>query len=193
MLRLNPVAIGLAAVLVLSGCAAGLGGGLFTRQLDTRPGVVDSQTAARMISAYRASRGLGPVSVSPTLTRIASDHAAKMASMNRMAHVLPGQGSFKRRIASGGYRASLVAENVGAGYGSLETAIQRWKDSPSHDKNLLHPQITEIGIAVAHAPESRFKTYWSLVLAEPMSPQAAARSVTRSLVLARRQSPFGQL
>ena len=187
MFRLSRIALALAAVLLLAGCAASLGGGLFTRQLDTRPGVVDSQAAARMISAYRAGRGLGPVSVNPTLTRIAGDHATKMASMNRMAHVLPGQGSFKRRIASGGYRAALVAENVGAGYGTLETAIQRWKESPSHDENLLNPQVTEIGIAVAHAPESRFKTYWSLVLADPLSPQAATLGVPPGgLMVARR-------
>jgi len=183
MLRLSRLAIGLTALFLIAGCATNLGGGLFAGQLDTRPGAVDSRAAARMISAYRSERGLGAVTVNPTLTRIAADHATKMAATDTMAHVLPGEGSFKQRFTAGGYRASLVTENVGAGYQSLETAIQRWKDSPSHDRNLLHPRVTEIGIAVAHAPDSRYKSYWALVLADPQPARAATRGAPQSTLM----------
>ena len=71
-------------------------------------------------------------------------------------------------VKDGGYKASYAAENVGAGYDSLESAIKRWQASPGHNKNLLIPEITEMGIAVAYAPESRYKTYWALVMAAPL-------------------------
>ena len=51
------------APLVVAACTSNLGGGLLSRSLDTRPGVVDSATAARIISNYRATRGLGPVTI----------------------------------------------------------------------------------------------------------------------------------
>lgn len=150
----------------LSGCTA-ITGGMFSRGLETRPGVVDSRAAARMLSAYRLSRGLGPVRTNGTLDRIAAAQAKAMARADTLSHQVPGQPGFKQRIASGGYKATLVAENVGAGYKSLDSAIARWRASPSHDKNLLLPGVTEIGIAVAHVPESRYGSYWALVLAAP--------------------------
>ena len=160
------------APLLVAACASSSGGKLFSRSLDTLPGVVDSAAAARIISAYRASRGLGPVTVNATLTSLAADQARLMGRADTMAHVLPGQVKFKRRIALGGYKAAFVAENLGAGYQSLESAIKRWQASPSHDENLLLPQIKEIGIAVAHVPEGRYASYWALVLADPYRGRA---------------------
>lgn len=166
------IAAAIAVAVVLAGCTASTGG-LFKRPLAASAGQVDAAEAARIISAYRASRGLGRVTVDPNLMKAAAHQAREMARANRMAHVLPGQVGFSRRIASSGYRASIAAENVGAGYATLDTAINRWQASPGHNKNLLHPQVTEIGIAVAHAPDSRYKSYWALVLAAP-APVAAA-------------------
>ncbi len=163
------IALVVAVPLILASCASS---GLFSGGLDTRAGVVDGASAARMISDYRRSRGLGPVSVNAKLTRLAADQARRMAQTDTLDHRLPGQTSFKRRIAQGGYHAALVAENVGAGYQSLETAIARWQASPSHDANLLLPEIKEIGIAVAHVPEGRYTSYWALVLADPLPPGA---------------------
>lgn len=165
-----------AALLLLAGAVSGCSvgnGRLFGGGLETSPGVVDSRTAARMISSYRSSRGLGSVRPSGTLDRIAAAHAKAMAKADTLSHRVPGQPAFKQRIAAGGYKASLVAENVGAGYKSLESAIARWRASPSHDKNLLLPGVTEIGIAVANVPESRFGTYWALVLAAPYTGTAS--------------------
>jgi uncharacterized protein YkwD len=61
-----------------------------------------------------------------------------------------------------------MAENVGAGYPTLTAAMQGWKESSAHRKNLLNKAVTEIGIAAAAAPPgSKFRTYWALVLATP--------------------------
>lgn len=153
--------------ILLSACAAETTGGLFQSAVAATPGIVDAGEAARLISQYRVSRGLGPVTVSATLGKIAADHARRMAQIDRVDHVLPGEGSFDRRVLSGGYNFSVAAENIGAGYDNLAEALTGWQKSPHHNDNLLNPAVKEIGIALYNAPGTKFGTYWSLVLAAP--------------------------
>jgi uncharacterized protein YkwD len=142
------------------------------------PGSVNATEAAALITNYRASRGLPAVSVDRRLMHIAADHAGRMAASRRMAHVLPGEGSFQRRLAAGGFDASLAAENIGAGYDSLAEAMNGWRNSPDHDKNLLLPGVSRIGIAVVLAADGKYRTYWSLVLAEPYVPPSGGGGPT---------------
>ena len=60
---------------------------------------------------------------------------------------------------------NAVAENIGTGYHNLDQAMAGWKNSAGHRKNLLNPDVTEIGIAVAYTPKGKFHDYWALVLA----------------------------
>ncbi len=128
---------------------------------------VDAAGAARLISQYRASRGLPPVKLSVSLNRIAATHSQRMAAMDRLDHVLPGEGSFEQRIAAGGYAAGTVAENIAAGQDNLAAALAAWKSSPPHNANLLNRNISEIGIALYTTPAGPYHTYWTLVLAQP--------------------------
>ncbi len=132
---------------------------------DGKPATVDPATAAAMISKFRKSRGLPPVTLDPQLAAIAAKHAAAMSARDKLAHVLPGEGSFPRRLSAGGYDAANAAENIGAGYHTLDDAIAGWKASPQHRANMLDRDVTEIGIAVAYTDKGKFHDYWSLVLA----------------------------
>ena len=136
---------------------------------------VDTAAAARAISEYRATRGLPPVRVEPRLSKIAAVHSQKMAALDRLDHVLPGEGSFRQRVEGGGYAAAVASENIGAGYDTLSAAIAAWKASPGHNENLLRPDVTEIGIALYRTPQGAYRTYWTLILASPRPPQAAAK------------------
>ncbi|MEO8668534.1 MAG: CAP domain-containing protein [Bauldia sp.] len=183
MRRYLEIPIGLMILFALGACSlSGLGermgalvGGSVVGDPDTaatagigvKPGFADPSGAARLISAYRQSRGLSAVKVNGKLGTIAAVHARRMAATGRLDHVLPGEGSFMKRMTAGGYDASVAAENIGAGYDNLAEAIAGWKNSPHHNENLLRPGITEIGIAVANAPDGKFKQWWSLVLAAP--------------------------
>jgi uncharacterized protein YkwD len=160
-------------LLALSGCTTG-GGALFDSPLATQAGTVDVNEAANLISQYRATKGLGPVTVDPTLMKIAAIHSQKMAADNTMSHVLPGEGSFMQRIAAGGFQASMAAENVAAGQKSLAEVLESWRKSPGHNANLLLPNVSKIGIALSIAPDSRYKTYWTLDLGEWLKPGQAS-------------------
>jgi uncharacterized protein YkwD len=130
------------------------------------PIAVSAGAAAAMVSAYRARNGFGPVGTDPRLNSVASAQAMAMAGRDRLSH--SAGGSLPRRLSAGGYAWDATAENIGAGYASLGAAMQGWEESPEHRKNLLNSHVTEIGVAAAAAPPgSRFRTYWSLVLATP--------------------------
>jgi uncharacterized protein YkwD len=132
---------------------------------------VDAAAAARAISDYRKSGGLPPVKSESRLNRIAATHSQKMAALDRLDHVLPGEGSFRQRVEGGGYAAAVASENIGAGYDTLAEVIAAWKASPGHNVNMLRPDVTEIGIALYRTPRGAYRTYWTLILASPRPPE----------------------
>jgi uncharacterized protein YkwD len=145
-------------------------------EMDTKPAFYDNlaspdakintAAAASMISDYRRANGLAAVEIDPTLTRMAEDHARAMAKIDKVTHD-PGGRGLKQRLQAVSFNAKIAAENVGAGYQTLAEAFSGWRDSPSHNKNMLMPTVAKIGIATAYAPKSKYKVYWALVLAEP--------------------------
>jgi uncharacterized protein YkwD len=167
----------LIALLPLAGCL-GVGGSsvsqepFFTSALPAKPGTFSVSEAVRLISQYRTANGLKPVSVDPVLMKIASVHADRMAKLDTMSHVLPGEGSFQQRLIDGGFRASMAAENVAAGQPTLPGVLEAWRKSPGHNANLLLANVSKIGIALSVAEHSKYKYYWSLVLGEPYTGPA---------------------
>ena len=167
----NVALLALFLLVPLSACVSGAESGpFFNTALATRPGTFSANEATALISQYRASHGLPPVTIDPTLTQIATVHANRMAAADTMSHVLPGEGSFQQRLAAGGFQASMAAENVAAGQPTLAAVLEAWRKSPGHNANLLLPNISKIGIALALAEGSRYKYYWSLVLGERFVP-----------------------
>ncbi len=163
--------LALLLLLPLSACMSGIDPGpYFTTSLPTKPGTFSASEAAALISQNRASHGLKPVTIDPTLTQIATVHAQRMAAADTMSHVLPGEGSFQQRLAAGGFQASMAAENVAAGQPTLVAVLEAWRKSPGHNANLLLPNVSKIGIALALAEGGKFKYYWSLVLGERYVP-----------------------
>ncbi len=164
---------GLALALFLGACSSTENLGeqpAFYTNLATAGTPVDAEAAASMLSDYRTARGLPAVTLDPQLTRMAQDQANAMAKADKLSHEVGGR-NFITRMKASGYDAKAAVENVGAGYHTLAEAFSGWRDSPSHNKNMLAPGMTRIGIATAFAPRSKYKVYWALVLAEPANPQ----------------------
>ncbi len=122
--------------------------------------------AVSLISDYRIKNGLPAVQADERLNAMAVAQAKAMAQRNQLTHD-PGGRGFTKRLTASGFNAKGAAENVGAGYHTLAEAFSGWRDSPSHNKNMLLPGATRIGIATAYAPNSKYKVFWALVLAEP--------------------------
>lgn len=136
-----------------------------------RPGVVlDAAEAAKMISGFRTHEGLPPVTLDPELMRMAQAQAEQMARRDRLDHNV-GK-SFKRRLKASGFDAARGAENIGAGYHTLAEAFSGWRNSTPHRANMLLPDATRMGIAAVYAPQSKYKVFWSLELAQPDGPKS---------------------
>ena len=120
----------------------------------------DAAAAAKLISQYRAARGLSPVSVDARLTEAAEVQARAVAEAGTLSH-----GEFASRMASFGIRGHS-AENLTAGSRTVDQAVTRWMASPSHNENLLMPQARRIGLARAESPGQGYRHYWALVLAD---------------------------
>ena len=66
--------------------------------------------------------------------------------------------------------AECGVENIGAGYHTLAEAFTGWRDSPGHRDNMLKKGVTKMGIAAVYAPGSKYKVFWTLILAAPDGP-----------------------
>jgi uncharacterized protein YkwD len=148
-----------AALLGLAGCAG------LDMALPAAPAAVDAGVAVRLVSGFRAESGLGSVTIDARLMRAAQSQALLMAQRDRMGHKVGG--SLPRRVSTEGYEWGAVAENLGRGYDSLEAAFAGWQASAGHRRNLLNSRVTQVGVAAARAPGSKYGLYWALILAAP--------------------------
>src|SRR5499433_132973 len=137
----------------------------FYRNL-ARPGAeLDAAAAASMISGYRANNGLPAVELDADLMRLAQAQADVMAKRDKLDH---GAGKpFVQRLKASGYDAKRAAENISAGYHTLAEAFSGWRDSSPHRANMLNQNVTRMGIAAVYAPNSKYKVFWSLIMAAP--------------------------
>jgi len=160
------ILIGLAA---LAGCSSDnnppAGEPTFYHDLAQPGAELDASAAQSMISGYRTNNGLGPVTIDPELMRLASEQAHAMAARNKLDHDVAHP--FQDRIKNSTFDASVAAENISAGYHTLAEAFSGWRDSPPHRANMLNRNATRMGIAAVYAPQSKYKVFWSLILAAP--------------------------
>ena len=108
---------------------------------------------------FRQDQKRDPLKTNEQLTATARDFAAWMAKNGKFAHDADGKQPWDRAKAHG-YDYCEVAENLayaedGAGFRGRDLTsdlMQGWEASPGHRRNLLDPDVVEIGIGVARAP-----------------------------------------
>jgi len=99
----------------------------------------------------RASRGLGPLCVDPTLTRAARAHAREMMGRDYISHNSANGETYGARLRRFGYTRP-AGENIswgGGSYGSPESRCEFWMNSPPHRANVLRRGWGQVGIGVA--------------------------------------------
>src|SRR5579871_3700630 len=117
-----------------------------------------ARTIVTLTNAFRKEEGKGPLKVNPQLSRAARYFADYLARTDKFSHTADGDEPWGR-AARYGYEYCIVAENIAYRYSSAgfttrelaEGLMRGWKKSPGHRKNLLHPDVTEIGVAVARS------------------------------------------
>ncbi|MCS0504941.1 CAP domain-containing protein [Ancylobacter mangrovi] len=142
-------------------------------------GSLDPEAAASLLSDYRKGHGLPAVTIDPTLMAVAERQAKAMASADKLSHDIGGR-SLTTRLKAAGFTGLKAAENVGAGYHTLAEAFSGWRDSPSHNKNMLMPGATRLGIAAVRAPRSKYAVYWAMVIGVPDPKVEAAQAAAQA-------------
>ena len=131
-----------------------------------------AEDMAEMISRYRHEHGLSTVKTDPQLTAVAERQAKAMAASGIMDHSVAG--SFGSRMS--GVRTGMAAENIAAGTKTWAETLRMWQASPGHNANLLQSKADSVGVAVARNSQTRYKTFWAMVIAEK-TPKKKDRNV----------------
>ena len=142
-----------------------------------------AEDVVEMISHYRREHGLSTVKTDPQLTAIAERQAKAMAASGIMDHDVAG--SFGSRMS--GVRTGMAAENIAAGSKTWAETFRMWQDSPGHSANLLQSRADSVGVAVARNDQTRYKTFWAMVIAEK-STKTKDRKVAEGGSIQRNQS-----
>lgn len=159
--------IGFTTLIGLTGCGA------IQREseLEDRPVFtdvpVDRQAMLTMLNAYRQQNGLHAVVLDETLDKVSRDmarHIAERDSMDTWQHSAFG---LSQRLEKAAYPNYAGAENLGAGYASLNAAFAGWQGSKDHNKNLLNPYVTRVGIAQVDRSNGKWRHFWVMTLSRP--------------------------
>ncbi|NBN62429.1 CAP domain-containing protein [Pannonibacter tanglangensis] len=158
--------LALGLVLALAGCGA-----LEPTRLGPttviEPVAVDEPAMLARLNAYRAGKGLPPVALDPVLTRVSADMARYIAERDSMKTRQHSAEGLSGRLDAAGYRNYAGAENLGAGYASQEAAFAGWQGSAGHDRNLLNPYVTRMGLARMRRSDGTWRHFWVMTLARP--------------------------
>jgi uncharacterized protein YkwD len=112
-------------------------------------------------NAFRKSEKRPDVAVNDKLAEAARGFAAYMAKTGRYGHTADGTQPANRATKQG-YEYCIVLENIAyafqsKGFSSEEltkTFVEGWEKSPGHRKNMLDPDVTETGVAVARSEKT---------------------------------------
>jgi uncharacterized protein YkwD len=112
---------------------------------------------------FRKAEKREPVKVNPDLTKAAEYFAKFMAESGKYGHEADGQKPADR-AKKHGYDYCIVLENIAYMYNSEGFTtdglggglVKGWRESPGHRKNMLDPDVTETGVAVARSEKTGY-------------------------------------
>lgn len=117
------------------------------------------------INAQRQANGLAALRAEARLGQAAQGHACDMAVRGYFGHQRAGGPDFSARVKATGYRFRTAAENIAkVGAPDVSRATTVWRDSAGHWRNILNPQVSEIGVGVATAGG---QVYWVMNVGKP--------------------------
>ena len=102
-----------------------------------------------------------PLVWSSKLEKASVIHAIDMDKNDHFSHVGTNGSLPDDRIKAAGYEWAQVGENIGRGYKDIAAAIKGWKESANHCKQMMSPEVTQIGAA-------QKGRYWCQAFAKPL-------------------------
>jgi uncharacterized protein YkwD len=111
----------------------------------------------RLVNQHRASIGLGPLVVSPTLSAAAVWKSRHMAQFEYIDHddpAPPAARTWIDRVHTCAYPVQAIAgENIAAGARTPAEVLAGWLASPGHRQNIEAPEFVAIGVGMARSAD----------------------------------------
>jgi uncharacterized protein YkwD len=123
---------------------------------------LDPEKALSEVNAFRTKNGRTPVVLDARLSQAAAVQSKDQARRSSIGHYGSDGSKPMQRAARAGFHAKIASENVASGQKSFSDALRSWEGSSGHRENLLRPEVTAIGVALAKNGSGR--PYWTLVL-----------------------------
>jgi uncharacterized protein YkwD len=143
-------------------------GVVFTAQAQAVTYSAEETAFLQLINDYRASLGLNTLKVSDLLSESGDRHDSDMAKYGFFNHYTESSDWFKAgaapwdRMAASGYNFNTYkGENIAAGQTSARQVFEAWKNSPSHNENMVDPNYKVVGLSLLYASGSAYKYYWT--------------------------------
>ena len=101
-----------------------------------------------------------PLALEPRLSTAAQKHSDDMHANGFIGHTGSDGSTLENRLAREGYGWLAAGENVAYGFHTPEGVMSAWLSSPGHCRNIMHPDMTELGVG-------RSSLFWTQVFARP--------------------------
>ena len=132
-------------------------------QLSAQEFTAEEQEMLRLVNELRQQNGREPVQLNKNLNKACFDHSKDMGENNYFDHTGRNGSKFGERARNAGYKGSPRGENIAAGNSGVAATFRQWETSPGHRRNILNPNVNEMGIGHANVSGSRYRHYWTQI------------------------------
>ncbi len=113
------------------------------------------------VNKVRAAAGVPPVAYCANLEKQAQAHSEDMAKKDYFSHGGLNGSTPQSRGVDAGY-GMYVGENIGAGYASVDKAMESWMNNPEHYANLIRADYKHVGFGYAADKKAQYGgTRWT--------------------------------
>lgn len=129
----------------------------------------EEQQLLDLVNAYRAENGRQALAMDPAVTKAAAWFSRDMATFNYfpLNHVDRNGRFIPDRLTWCGVAYNAWRENIYAGSPDAEAAFLAWRNSDTHNTNMLAPDVTLAGVARSQNVTSQFGWYWVMNYTSP--------------------------
>ena len=110
---------------------------------------INQENVVNLVNESRLENNLKPLFINPDLSQIARSKAQDMIKNHYFSHTSPDGVNPWYWFSQNNYSYKYAGENLAINYDNAEEEHEAWMKSPTHRKNILNHNFTEIGIATA--------------------------------------------
>lgn len=119
----------------------------------------------KLVNKERQKAGVPDLTLSDTLTKIATVKAKDMAEKNYFSHQSPTYGSPFDMLKHFGVSYSYAGENIAAGQKTAAEVMNSWMNSSGHKANILNKNYTQLGVGFTNG--GQYGTEWVQLFIKP--------------------------